>query len=62
MNLIKIKNKMLQLEITQQDLADDVGVHFSTVYRWLNGDREPFEYNKIKIANALELSLEELED
>lgn len=61
MNVIKIKNKMCQLELTQQDLALEVGVHFSTVYRWLSGERKPLMRNKIKIAEALEMTVDELE-
>lgn len=60
MNVIKIKNKMCQLELTQQDLALEVGVHFSTVYRWLSGERKPLMRNKIKIAEALEMTVDEL--
>ena len=61
MNLIKVKNKMCQLEMTQNDLAREVGVHYSTVYRWLSGERKPLLRNKIKIADALEITVEELE-
>lgn len=61
MNLIKIKNKMCQLEMTQEDLAKEVGVHYSTVYRWLSGERKPLLRNKIKIAEVLEITVEELE-
>ena len=61
MNLIKIKNKMCQLEMTQEDLAKEVGVHYSTVYRWLSGERKPLLRNKTKIAEVLEIRVEELE-
>jgi DNA-binding XRE family transcriptional regulator len=61
MNLIKIKNKMCQLEMTQEDLAKEVGVHYSTVYRWLSGERKPLLRNKTKIAEVLEITVEELE-
>lgn len=61
MNIIKVKNKMCQLEMTQEDLAREVGVHYSTVYRWLSGERKPLLRNKIKIADALEITVEELE-
>ena len=61
MNLIKIKNRMCQLEMTQEELATIVGVHFTTVYRWLSGERKPFMRNKMKLADALEMTLDELE-
>ena len=61
MNLIKIKNKMCQLELTQEDLAKECGVHYSTVFLWIEGKRVPRKYNKIKLANALEMTLDELE-
>lgn len=61
MNVIKIKNKMCQLELTQEDLARECGVHYSTVFLWLEGRRVPRLYNKIKLAEALEMTIEELE-
>ena len=61
MNLIKIKNKMCQMELTQEDIAKECGVHYSTVFLWLDGRRVPRKYNKIKLANALEMTLDELE-
>ena len=61
MNLIKIKNKMCQLEMTQEDLVKEVGVHYSTVYRWLSGERKPLLRNKTIIAEVLEIRVEELE-
>ena len=61
MNLIKIKNKMCQLEMTQEDLAKEVGVHYSTVYRWLSGERKPLLRNKTKIAEVVEITVEEWE-
>ena len=61
MNLIKIKNRMCQLEMTQEELATIVGVHFTTVYRWLSGERKPLMRNKMKLADALEMTLDELE-
>lgn len=35
----------LENRITQQELADEIGVNFSTVSRWLNGKTRP---NKIQ--------------
>lgn len=61
MNIIKVKNKMCQLEMTQEDLARETGVHYSTVSLWLSGKRTPMLYNKLKIADAIEMTVEELE-
>lgn len=52
---------MCQLELTQEDLAKECGVHYSTVFLWIEGKRVPRKYNKIKLANALEMTLDELE-
>lgn len=41
----KLDNFRLEHKITQQELADKLGVAFSTVNRWLNGKAKP---NKIQ--------------
>lgn len=46
MNLIqKLETYRLENKIPQQDLAEKIGVAFSTVNRWLNGKSKP---NKIQ--------------
>lgn len=40
-------------QLTQQDLADVIGVRQSAVSRWERGRAGPSDYHKIKIAKAL---------
>ncbi len=41
----KLENYRLEHRISQEDLAEKLGVAFSTVNRWLNGKSKP---NKIQ--------------
>lgn len=57
----KIKQQLLALGITQTKLAELSGVAFGTINRILNGKQELKDGTLAKIANALNLSLEQLE-
>jgi len=57
----KIKQQLLALGITQTKLAELSGVAFGTINRMLNGKQELKGGTLAKIANALNLSLEQLE-
>ena len=45
---------LLDLSITQKDLADDVGVSKVTVNLWLQGKRKPTLKNMAKMIEAIE--------
>lgn len=47
--------------LTQEGLADEVGVEFSTVGRWERGDITPQPWRRRRIATALGISLETLQ-
>ena len=39
--------------MTARDLADEIGVSYTTIYRWENGDRVPDGFNMGKLMNVL---------
>ena len=54
MDLLKrLENYRLENKITQQELADKLGVSFSTVNRWLNGKSKPNKIQNYHIAKLL---------
>ena len=53
-NLIKkLEQYRLKNRIPQQQLADEIGVVFSTVSRWLNGKTKPNKIQQYHIENFL---------
>ena len=56
----KIKKQMELLGMTQKDLARETGLTESAISRFINGQRQPRLYNLIKIADALEMTVDEL--
>ena len=57
----KIKKQLLALGMSQSKLAELSGVAFGTINRILNGKQKITETVLAKIATALNLSLEQLE-
>lgn len=55
-----VKHLRVSKDISQQNLADKIGVDRSTISRIENGEIETTIDNAIKIANALEVSLNDL--
>lgn len=54
MDLIKqLEDYRLENKIAQEKLADDLGVAFSTVNRWLNGWTEPNKMQQYHIEKLL---------
>ena len=54
MDLLKrLENYRLEKKITQQKLADKLGVSFSTVNRWLNVNSKPNKIQSYHIAKLL---------
>lgn len=54
---IKLKHKLLDLGITQKQLADKMGVHKQVIANWLNGSRNPKRENVKKLAEILDLPI-----
>jgi tetratricopeptide (TPR) repeat protein/DNA-binding XRE family transcriptional regulator len=50
------------LGLTQEDLADLLGVERSTVVRWERGETEPLPWTRPKLAKALRVSADRLEE
>ena len=57
----KIKKQLLALGMSQSKLAELSGISFATINRILNGKQNITEAVLAKIANALNLSVEQLE-
>jgi len=55
-----MQERMAQLYMTQQELADTIGVTKGLINHYLNGRRNPSIKNLKKLANALGLTLQEL--
>lgn len=54
MNLInKLEEYRLRKRITQERLAEMLGVSFATVNRWLNGKTKPHKIQKYHIKHLL---------
>ena len=54
--------KILRKErgMTARDLADKIGVSYTTIYRWENGDRVPDGFNMGKLMNVLGVRLKDI--
>ncbi|MBO7713624.1 MAG: helix-turn-helix domain-containing protein [Methanobrevibacter sp.] len=53
----KLKHRLLDLGITQKDLADKMGVHKQVIANWLNGSRNPKRENIKKLCEILDLPM-----
>ncbi|MBQ1392874.1 MAG: helix-turn-helix domain-containing protein [Lachnospiraceae bacterium] len=53
----KLKHRLLDLGITQKELADKMGVHKQVIANWLNGSRNPKRENIKKLCEILDLPL-----
>ena len=56
----KIKEYRLRKELTQQQLADRVGVDQSAVARWEKGTADPTVINLVALAEILDCSTDAL--
>lgn len=56
----KIKEYRLRKELTQQQLADRVGVDQSAVARWEKGTADPTVINLVSLAEILDCSTDAL--
>lgn len=55
-----VKPLIKSKKITQQVLADDIGISFNTLQSWITKDRLPDVVSAFKIAQALGVSVEYL--
>ena len=46
--------------LTARDLADEIGVSYTTIYRWENGDRIPDGFNMGKLMNVLGVRMNDI--
>ena len=53
----KLKHRLLDLGITQKELADKMGVHKQVIANWLNGSQNPKRENIKKLCEILDLPL-----
>lgn len=58
----ELSGNMNFIRMTPAQLAKKTGLSRSTISRYLNGEREPSSIAVLKIANALDLNVEELID
>ncbi len=56
----KVKHLLLELDMTQTELAEKIGVHKQVIANWLNGSRTPKTDNLKKLAGALNVPVVEL--
>ena len=46
--------------LTARDIADEIGVSYTTIYRWENGDRIPDGFNMGKLMNVLGVRMKDI--
>ena len=56
----QLKKLRKERGMSTRDLADEVGVSFTTIYRWENGDRIPDGFNMGKLMNALGVRMKDI--
>jgi DNA-binding XRE family transcriptional regulator len=56
----KIKVRLAELDIKQQDLSEKLGVTKQTMSAWANGKSTPTLETAFKIANVLECKVDDL--
>ena len=56
----RLKKLRIERGMSTRDLADEVGVSFTTIYRWENGDRIPDGFNMGKLMNALGVRMKDI--
>ena len=56
----RLKKLRIERGMSTRDLADEVGVSFTTIYRWEKGDRVPDGFNMGKLMNALGVRMKDI--
>lgn len=56
----RLKTLRIERGMTARDLADEIGVSYTTIYRWENGDRIPDGFNMGKLMNVLGVRMKDI--
>ena len=56
----RLKHLRIERGMSARDLADEVGVSFTTIYRWESGERIPDGFNMGKLMNALGVRMRDI--
>ena len=56
----RLKKLRKERGLTARDLADEIGVSYTTIYRWENGDRIPDGFNMGKLMNVLGVRMKDI--
>ena len=56
----RLKTHRIERGMTARDLADRIGVSYTTIYRWENGDRIPDGFNMGKLMNVLGVRMKDI--
>ena len=56
----RLKTLRIERSMTARDLADRIGVSYTTIYRWENGDRIPDGFNMGKLMNVLGVRMKDV--
>ena len=56
----RLKTLRIERGMTARDLADKIGVSYTTIYRWENGDRIPDGFNMGKLMNVLGVRMKDI--
>ena len=56
----RLKTLRIERGLTAKDLADEIGVSYTTIYRWENGDRIPDGFNMGKLMNVLGVRMKDI--
>lgn len=56
----RLKTIRIERGMTARDLADRIGVSYTTIYRWENGDRIPDGFNMGKLMNVLGVRMKDI--
>jgi len=54
---VKVKRRLLELNLTQTELAKKLGIHKQMIANWLNGSRNPSKENLQKLSQELGVSI-----
>ena len=56
----RLKTLRTERDMTARELADEIGVSYTTIYRWENGDRIPDGFNMGKLMNVLGVRMKDI--
>ena len=56
----RLRTLRIERDMTARELADEIGVSFTTIYRWENGDRIPDGFNMGKLMNIFGVRMKDI--